>query len=272
MLPLEDYFEDIIGKAQRGLNLSDAQIIAECGITADALSRAQAGTFEESTARKLAPLLHLDYDALAACGTRSWHPKITPPPPGMHRVVTDYKGIMQVNAYLTTHPDTRSTIIFDTGADASPILDIVQSEELAVIACLITHQHGDHVMGLDRIKTELAVPVFARESSEFVDRTFAWGDHLSLGGFQIECRQTTGHAPDGTTFFLRLRDQPVAMVGDALFAGSMGGADNHWQEALDSARNQILSLEDATLLCPGHGPLTTVGLEKVHNPFFAGRG
>ncbi|MEM6601450.1 MAG: MBL fold metallo-hydrolase, partial [Verrucomicrobiota bacterium] len=66
-----------------------------------------------------------------------------------------------------------------------------------------------------------------------------------------------------------MEDRPVAITGDALFAGSMGGANDCWQEALTCTRRNILSLPDDTLLCPGHGPVTTVALEKSNNPFFA---
>jgi glyoxylase-like metal-dependent hydrolase (beta-lactamase superfamily II) len=62
---------------------------------------------------------------------------------------------------------------------------------------------------------------------------------------------------------------PVAIVGDSLFAGSMGGAPNAFRLALENNRNKILSLPPETLICPGHGPLTTVELERRHNPFFA---
>ncbi len=61
---------------------------------------------------------------------------------------------------------------------------------------------------------------------------------------------------------------PIAVVGDAMFAGSMGGGMVSFSEALKNNREKILTLSDQTVLCPGHGPLTTVGQEKVHNPFF----
>lgn len=265
-LPLEDYYEDIIGKAQRGLGLSDAELIAKTGIPADALTRAHIGTFEEPIARKLAPVLNLNAEALVACGKKEWHPGIDVLPDHLKRTTTNYKAVMEVNAYVAIHPVTNEAIIFDTGADPKPLLDLFGNSSFSACALLITHNHGDHILGVEDIRNELAIPVYAVEDGAEADHRFIWGQTLSLGGFKIETRQTSGHAKDGTTFIFELDGQRIAVVGDALFAGSMGGANDSWQEALKNTREQILSLPDATLLCPGHGPVTTVGQEKIHNP------
>ena len=73
------------------------------------------------------------------------------------------------------------------------------------------------------------------------------------------------------TYFVRGLDRPVAIVGDSLFAGSMGGGNVSYEDALRNNLEKILTLPNDTILCPGHGPLTTVAEEKKHNPFFAGR-
>jgi glyoxylase-like metal-dependent hydrolase (beta-lactamase superfamily II) len=65
--------------------------------------------------------------------------------------------------------------------------------------------------------------------------------------------------------------KPVVVVGDSLFAGSMGGAPNAYEQARKNNREKILSLPPETIICPGHGPMTTVANERVHNPFFAKR-
>jgi glyoxylase-like metal-dependent hydrolase (beta-lactamase superfamily II) len=267
-LTLEDFYEDIIGKAQRGLGLSDADLIAQTGLTAAQLTAAQDGQFDQPVARKLAMVLNLNADALVASGQKSWHPSIDSPPQHFWQVTTDYKGVMTVNAYIVAQPETGDALIFDSGADAHPILDILQHNNLCATALLITHNHGDHVTAVPTLKQELAVPVFAVETGASCDRPFSWGNTLKIAGFEIHCHQTSGHAPDGTTFSLQLDNQPIAITGDALFAGSMGGANHHWQEALTHTRQHILSLPESTLLCPGHGPITSVQLEQKHNPFF----
>jgi glyoxylase-like metal-dependent hydrolase (beta-lactamase superfamily II) len=73
------------------------------------------------------------------------------------------------------------------------------------------------------------------------------------------------------TFVVRGLERPVAVVGDSLFAGSMGGGNISYQDAVENNLKKILTLPDETVLCPGHGPITTVAEEKKHNPFFAGR-
>ena len=73
------------------------------------------------------------------------------------------------------------------------------------------------------------------------------------------------------TYVIEGLKRPVAIVGDSLFAGSMGGGSVSYEDALQNNLKKILTLPDETMLCPGHGPMTTVGEEKVHNPFFAGR-
>jgi glyoxylase-like metal-dependent hydrolase (beta-lactamase superfamily II) len=73
------------------------------------------------------------------------------------------------------------------------------------------------------------------------------------------------------TFFVTGLARPIAVVGDSIFAGSMGGGNISYKEAIKNNVEKILTLPDETIICPGHGPMTTVGEEKAHNPFFAGR-
>jgi glyoxylase-like metal-dependent hydrolase (beta-lactamase superfamily II) len=97
---------------------------------------------------------------------------------------------------------------------------------------------------------------------------FDAGHEFSLGGLRIETKQTSGHSRGGITYIIHGLDERVAIVGDALFASSMGGGMVSWAEALATNRRYILSNPDNTVICPGHGPMTTVGQEKAHNPFY----
>jgi hydroxyacylglutathione hydrolase len=90
----------------------------------------------------------------------------------------------------------------------------------------------------------------------------------NVGALSIEPRLTRGHSEGGTTYVINGLSRPVAVVGDAIFAGSIGGPKLSYADALEGIRSQILSLPDNTVICPGHGPLTTVGEEKANNPFF----
>ena len=71
------------------------------------------------------------------------------------------------------------------------------------------------------------------------------------------------------TYVVTGLSRPIAIVGDSIFAGSMGGGNVSYHDALQNNADKILSLQDKTIICPGHGPMTTVGEEKQHNPFFA---
>jgi glyoxylase-like metal-dependent hydrolase (beta-lactamase superfamily II) len=96
-------------------------------------------------------------------------------------------------------------------------------------------------------------------------------DFLQLGSLRLTNRDIPGHAEDGVTYIVGNwpEDAPhVALVGDAIFAGSMGRGNQSWELARQKVREQILTLPNETLLCPGHGPLTTVAEEKANNPFF----
>ncbi|MEM6821247.1 MAG: MBL fold metallo-hydrolase [Verrucomicrobiota bacterium] len=268
-LPLEDFYEDVIGKAQRGLGFNDAQLLAKSGISREALEQARAGVFEETSARKLAQTLSLGSDALVACGNKSWHPNLEVLPKGFWQLTTDYKGVMTVNAYVAQSPSRKEAILFDTGASATPVLELLEKEKLSLAALLITHGHGDHIADVDKIRKETQAPVYAVEKGIPCDCPFQWGEVLELGGLFIDTHRTTGHADDGTTFRFDLGSESIAVVGDALFSGSMGGANDRYQEALECNRKELFSLSDATWVCPGHGPVSKVGLERVHNPFFA---
>ena len=93
---------------------------------------------------------------------------------------------------------------------------------------------------------------------------------FSLGRLHIETRDTSGHSVGGTTYLIHGLDRPLAIVGDALFAGSVGGIKADYRASLKRISDNILSGQDGTVLAPGHGPLTTVIQEKTSNPFFPG--
>jgi glyoxylase-like metal-dependent hydrolase (beta-lactamase superfamily II) len=101
--------------------------------------------------------------------------------------------------------------------------------------------------------------------------SFDPGREFSVGSLRIGTRLTWGHSKGGITYVIMGLRRPVAIVGDAVFAGSMGGGAVSYADALRTNREEIFSLPDETIICPGHGPMTSVGEEKAHNPFFATR-
>jgi glyoxylase-like metal-dependent hydrolase (beta-lactamase superfamily II) len=137
---------------------------------------------------------------------------------------------------------------------------------------LLTHTHPDHIEDLDGLSSGSGAPLYAPENEPVADATIIGeGDEFELGSLLIETRLTSGHSAGGLTYVVRGLARPIAIVGDSMFAGSMGGGAVSYDDAVRNNVEKILSLPDNTIICPGHGPLTTVGKEKRENPFFAGR-
>ena len=269
LFPLEDNFSDIIGKAQRGLKLSDAILASRAGLPVEALERLRTGHFDPAAARLLAPVLGLDPRALVEIGQNAYAPAPIGSFDGLAQFNTPF-GDMTVNAYLLWDPATADAAAFDTGSDSTPIIDHLRSHGLTLRFIFLTHTHGDHVFDLDRLQQHTGAPTFvsSREplgGAESIDA----GREFPLGSLRVATRLTWGHSRGGMTYVVTGLRGPVAVVGDALFAGSMGGGMVSYEDALRTNREQIFSLPDDTIICPGHGPITSLAEEKKHNPFFA---
>jgi len=269
MITLEDNFTDVLGKALRGQKLSLHAAAARAGLDTAAVTRLLTGEFEENAASTLAKTLKLDAAALIRLAKSEYRPGVECPP-ALIMTTTPY-GDMTVNAYIVHDRTSRDAAIFDTGADAAPLLEAIQTNDLNVVAIFLTHSHADHIHALATLKRELGVEAWSSELEPVRGtNTFRPGDLFNAGQHFIRTRLTPGHSPGGTTFVIEGPVLHAAMVGDALFAGSIGGVHDGYNEALSTIRREILGLRDDTVLCPGHGPLTTVALEKANNPFFAG--
>jgi hydroxyacylglutathione hydrolase len=272
MLPLEDNYEDIVTKALRGLGLTDATLAAQAGVAVQAVGAARSGRFDEADARRFAPVLGLDADALVAIGRKAWHPGEIEVG-GLAQFTSDYLA-MTVNAYVAWDRATRAAVVFDSGADAGRMLHFLEANGLKIAALLLTHTHGDHVAEVETLRARTGNPPLFSGSEEPFGGSSAVdeGWTFEAGGLRVRALATPGHSAGARTYVIDGLPRPVAVVGDAIFAGSMGGAPAAWQTALANNRTKILSLPGDTVLCPGHGPLTTVALEARHNPFYAGAG
>ncbi len=267
-IPLEDNFTDILGKAQRGLRVSDSELASKAALDIETVQRLRAGDFENATAGRLAAALGLNARALVDIGEKIWQPRDVALD-GLAMFNTPFDD-MTVNAYVVWDAEAREAAAFDTGSDCGPMLQLLEKEKLTLKFIFLTHTHGDHVFDIDRLRTKTEAPAYVSrreplEGAEAIDE----GARFHLGKLTIETRLTWGHSRGGMTYVVRGLTQPVAIVGDAIFAGSMGGGMVSYADALRTNREQILTLPDETILCPGHGPMTTVGEEKKHNPFFA---
>ena len=271
MIPLEDNAADVIGKAQRGLGISDSELAEKAGVTAQTIRKLREGDFEESALLNVAPVLGLDGRALCELAKGEWNPKKIESFDGLAQFNTDYNG-MAVNAYLVWDPANRVAAAFDTGADSREMVRSANHHKLDVQLILLTHAHPDHVADLPSLREQTGADVFtpAREpvpGAEPIDE----GKQFRLGNLKIDSRLTWGHSPGGMTYVVTGLTRPIAIVGDSLFAASMGGGNVSYQDALRNNLEKILTLPDETIICPGHGPMTTVTEEKQHNPFFAAK-
>jgi glyoxylase-like metal-dependent hydrolase (beta-lactamase superfamily II) len=268
-IPLEDNFTDVVGKAQRGLKLTDDQLAAQAGVTVADLVAAKAGTVTEAVLQKLAGPLGLHGAALVALANKAWYPKPVTLD-GLAQFNTPFED-MTVNSYLVWNPRTKNACAFDTGAVAGPMLKYAKQHGLTIRLIFITHTHGDHIADLDRLREDTGAEVFVSELEPVPDaKQFKAGRTWDDGaGLKIEARSTIGHSKGATTYYITGLAQPVAVVGDAVFASSMGGGGVSYADALRTNRAEIFTLPDNTILCPGHGPLTTLAEEKRHNPFYA---
>ncbi|MCB1064892.1 MAG: MBL fold metallo-hydrolase [Verrucomicrobiae bacterium] len=268
-IPLEDFYEDIIGKAMRGRHISEGELSEKTGIDRDTLGRICRGEFsDESALPKIAAQLGLDPGALMISASKSWLPRSVSLE-GLLQFNTAYRD-MRVNAFLIWDPASKEAAAFDTGTNVDDMIAEVADRGLTLKYIFLTHTHNDHVADLERLKA--AAPgarVYANRLEPWPGaESFVEGASFPLGSMTIDTRTTSGHSEGGTTYVINGLARPVAVVGDALFAGSMGGGMVSFADALRNNREKIMTLPDDTVICPGHGPLTSIAEEKRHNPFF----
>jgi glyoxylase-like metal-dependent hydrolase (beta-lactamase superfamily II) len=271
MIPLEDNAGDVIGKAQRGLGISDSELAQKAGLSAQTIRKLRDGDFDESALLDVAPVLDLDGRALCELAKNEWRPEKIESFDGLTQFNTDYDS-MAVNAYLVWDPAMRVAAAFDTGADSREMVRFAKHHKLNVELILLTHAHPDHVADLPYLREQTGADVFtpAREpvpGAEPIEE----GKQFRLRNLNIDTRRTWGHSPGGMTYVVTGLTRPIAIVGDSIFAGSMGGGNVSYRDALKNNLEKILTLPGETIICPGHGPMTTVGEEKQHNPFFVGK-
>ncbi len=271
---LEDHLGDIIRKARTMDNISTSAAAGAAGLSETELSELEetGKTYAKINFSRLALLIGLNPQKLEAIAN-GWLPSQKDLSLWREiRVFTTSGEGLTVNSYLVWDEVTRDAAVFDTGLDAKPILETIATEQLQLRHVFITHSHWDHVEALPRIREGWPkVRLHSGSKNAPVDQRNKTAEIVHLGGLRVTHRETPGHAEDGVTYMVGnwQEDAPlIAFVGDAIFAGSMGNGNGAWDLARQKVREQILSLPADTLLCPGHGPITTVSEEKEHNPFF----
>ena len=252
----------------RGLKIGKSSLSNLSGISRENIEFILDGGFSEMCLIKLAPILGLDVQKLLISAKKEWVPKKREP--SNLKKFESVFGSMTVNSYIVFEKTERIAWIFDTGTNCDSLVSFIKEEELKVESIFLTHAHRDHIFCLGQLRALFEQSDIYIHPAELLKNTkdFNEGDERSLGSLSLEAFHTCGHSPGGLTFLIKGLENPLAVVGDALFAGSMGGGMISYKDALRNNREKIMTLPNETVLCPGHGPMTTVGEEKKFNPFF----
>jgi len=210
--------------------------------------------------------------------------------------------MLQCNCHIVGDPVTREAIVIDPGDDVETILEVVARHGLKVRAILITHSHIDHVIGLKKMREATGAPVLMHEADvplykdmekqaewihwatpelSEVDEILTEGKSIKWGNYELRVMHTPGHTKGSVCLYLphdenvagtvnSPRDPGLLFAGDTLFEGSIGRTDlwgGSMREILRSIKSKVLALPDDTVAFPGHGPITTIGVERETNPF-----
>jgi hydroxyacylglutathione hydrolase len=271
---LEDEFTDILRKAKRGNRIEDTEIAAETGLSLADLTAWGTGERvpNDDEARALARALGLDPGKLADAAAVRWEPHVALPADVRHHAQAPHPS----NGYIFFLEDGKTAALIDPAGIPANLLRAIDEGPYALRYILITHKHADHCDATADIarafpkaqiimhKSDVSA-IGALASSALPIRD---GDELPFGeNAAIRMLHTPGHTDGSSCFMFR----STLFTGDTLFAGSVGGAFgtlSTYRDILDSVRTKIFTLDDATVLMPGHGPPSTVAEEKAHNPFF----
>jgi glyoxylase-like metal-dependent hydrolase (beta-lactamase superfamily II) len=199
------------------------------------------------------------------------------------------------NSYVVWKPGRTDALIVDPGFDFQSIQKILKSNGLSVAAILNTHGHADHIAGNARAKAAFpGAPLIIGRNEEYLladpeanlssaygmpivsppaDQLVDHGETLEIAGIRMQVREIPGHSPGSVIFILDEFSPQVVLVGDVIFAGSVGRTDfpgGSGPTLYKGIKSHLYTLPDDTILWPGHGPSTTVGDEKATNPFVRG--
>ena len=209
------------------------------------------------------------------------------------KIFTRELGIASTNTFLFINEEAGKAVVFDAPEGSFDwVSEVLEREELALEALYLTHGHYDHILDAWKFR-EAGIPVHAHRDDRVlieqaeVQSSFLWeglelkpvqvdcwleaGEHLVVLEEPCEVRHVPGHCPGNVLFYFP--NLELAVVGDAIFAGSVGRVDlpgGDWRTLENSIRTQIYTLPDSTELLTGHGPPTLVDREKAANAFVRG--
>jgi hydroxyacylglutathione hydrolase len=196
-------------------------------------------------------------------------------------------GPLMANCFICGCSKTKEAVVIDPGGDANMILHSLADSELKVKYIINTHGHFDHVSAngklkdatgadilihpldapmLEKLSSNAALFGVSVENSPPCDQTLEEGDTVSFGDITLKVVHTPGHTPGGISLYT----SGIVFVGDTLFAGSIGRTDfpgGDFDTLISSIKTKLFNMEDDVRVLSGHGPETSIGKEKRHNPF-----
>jgi glyoxylase-like metal-dependent hydrolase (beta-lactamase superfamily II) len=272
-LPLEDDFSDILRKAMRGTKTSEAELARAGGVAAAQIAAWLKGNGapDDAAAHAIAHVLKLDPRNLADSAAKRWYPPEIALPDVRHHPQDPHPS----NGYVFFLDGGKRAALVDPAGIPGNLLRILRDGPYHLQYILITHKHADHCDATGDIAAAFpqaqivmhdrdihAIGALASGALRVRD-----GEELPFGDdVRIRMLHTPGHT-DGSSSYLF---KSTVFTGDTLFAGSIGGAYGDvttYDDILNSVRSKLFTLPDETIVMPGHGPPTTIELEKQHNPF-----
>ena len=276
---LEDEFGDVVGKARRGQEKDVVQLAKAVDVEPGDWQRIENYQWvpEAVTIERIARALGLDAEKLKTSAAARFFPQYPSVQSAadidVHMMILGSSFLM--NGYLVACSESAKALCIDPGFDAESILAMATKVGISIEKIALTHGHHDHIGALEEVVKATGASVYISagdrslvgELAPLIKGELRAGDSLAVGKLDFAIRATPGHTPGG----MSLVGHGLAFVGDALFAGSLGGTRSkiNYDMQAQAVREQLLALADSTVLYPGHGPATTVGEEKANNPFFS---
>jgi hydroxyacylglutathione hydrolase len=213
---------------------------------------------------------------------------------GAMQLQTFAVGPFQCNCSILSDPATGTAVVIDPGDEAQAIAKALREAGLTLTHLLHTHAHLDHVGGtaelqraaggtswlhrgdqwlVENLATQAAMIGLPAPPTPTIDRWLDEGTRVPFAGDTLQTLHTPGHTPGSCCFVLRAAGRQLCFAGDTLFAGSIGRTDlwgGDGAQIMASLKGKLLALEDGTEVIAGHGPGTTIGLERRSNPFLTG--
>ncbi len=173
--------------------------------------------------------------------------------------------IEENNCYILVCARTRTAAVIDPGEWNVSLETFIRDQRVTLRWVLLTHGHADHVGGIAEVKKLHQVQVMGSKLSRFADRKLGDGETVELGALKVQGWEIPGHTEDSMAFVV----ERTIFSGDALFAGSVGGTSDaqRFAQQAKAIKEKIFPLGDDCVVLPGHGPATTVRIERLFNPF-----